>query len=220
MKRIAVLTFLCLLSLDIPAQAAKDGFIPFQGLKELSVSGNIKVVLITGQREGMEFDKGVENPQAVSRIFSKGRLILAKDPGSPDEKKLIIYVYFKTMSKVFTSGNSMLVTLSRIEQYMINIYATGNSTVQLDLNISKLKAELDGQAVVTVRGRGIQETINTDGLSKFVANDFICETAFVRAESDSEVNVYVDKELRTNGSPNIHYIGNPASVDGDNSNRY
>ena len=92
--------------------------------------------------------------------------------------------------------------------------------MQLELLVRRLKAELDGQAVVTLRGRGVQETVNTDGLSKFLAGDFKCETVMARAESDSEILVYVEKELRTNGSENIRYLGNPASVDGDNSSRY
>jgi hypothetical protein len=166
MKKIALLIFLCLLVSDLLPQSVKDSFKPFQGLKELSVSGNIKVVLVKGQREGLEFDKSTKSTASVTTLFTKGRLNLAMDPGTPDENKLIIYVYFKTLNKIFTSGNSMLVSLSRIEQFVINIYATGNSTVQLDLNVNKLKAELDGQAVVTVRGRVSQNLLPMIFLAK------------------------------------------------------
>jgi len=131
-----------------------------------------------------------------------------------------VYVYYSQISKINASGNVTIGSENRIDAQRLTIYASGSAFVSLELKVNNLKADLNGQARVSVRGNCTREVITADGLSKFYGYDLYCMDAVCWGEMDAEIRVHVYRELRTNGHYNIHYIGNPASVDGINSSRY
>lgn len=190
------------------------------GLKEVSASGSFKVVLVQGADEGFSFDGSPDEYANINWTFKRGRLTLRKSTKDTRENIQTVYVYYSRLFKVIASGNATIASQSRIETYLFTIFASGNSFVSLELKVTRLKVDLNGQARVSVKGQCTQETITTDGLSKFYGSDLYCMDAICIARSDSQIKVQVYRELRTNGSRNISYIGNPASVDGINSSIY
>ncbi len=194
------------------------------GLKEINVSGNIKTVLLKGTYEGFVIDsKDIKNT-GVTWSFKKGCLTLKKNSGdgsnpTSTDMNITIYVYFHKLSRITASGLATIVNLSVIEVPYFAVFASGNTFLSLNLKVERLKVDLNGQAKLSVKGNCTQETITTDSFSKYYGGDLYAQDAICDAHGSSSIKVQVYRELRTNGSPNITYIGNPTSVNGENVKR-
>ena len=221
MKKLAAIIVLVLL-MGTPGigQDLMQNLIVMKGLREVSASGSFKVVLIQGYREGIWFEGGIDGSEGIQYKFKRGRVTIRKRTKDMEENIQTVYVYYSQLSKINASGNVIIGSENRIEAQRLTIYASGSAFVSLELKVEYLKADLNGQARVSMRGNCTRQVITADGISKYYGYDLYSMDAVCWGELDAEIRVHVYRELRTNGHYNIHYIGNPASVDGMNSSRY
>tara|TARA_A100000171_G_C2138027_1_gene152018 strand:- start:210 stop:917 length:708 start_codon:yes stop_codon:yes gene_type:complete len=187
--------------------------IPLPNLSVLSISSNIKLVLIKSNESYFAFDKE-EGAHHVNYNYVDNKLTVSKDEEMSDEETLTVYVYFKKIDELIAGGNSVVNSLSRIEQDRFSIYANGNALVDLNLELKTLTVNLSSNARVTVRGRAINEKVSAEGLSLFRGEDLVCQTVILNAQGSSQIYVNADKEIkgRAGTTTSIYYRGDPARI--------
>ncbi len=218
------LVFILLLGvIPVLPSAGQDliqNMIPLKGISEVSASGSFKVILVKGIKEGIWFEGGIEGSKDITYKFKRGRVTIRKKTRDLKEQIQTVFVYYRSIRKIQASGAVIISSEQKIEEDKLYIYASGSAFISLDLKVDYLRADLYGAAKVSVQGQCDREFITADNISIFYGMGLYSMDATCWGELDAEIRVHVYRRLKTNGHWNIHWMGNPASVDGVNSSRY
>ncbi len=94
------------------------------------------------------------------------------------------------------------------------ISSGANTITAVNVNASKLKIKLSGEATLNLSGKANVLQLQTSGMSKINAKNLIAKEVDVKTTGDSKANVYASDaiKIKTSGNSQIVYYGNPGRV--------
>ncbi|MDR6782534.1 hypothetical protein ABIE26_000978 [Pedobacter africanus] len=92
---------------------------------------------------------------------------------------------------------------------------SGASDVRLDLSAAKVSTKVDGVGKIALSGQAGTHDLKIKGTAKVNAFDFIVGVYNIDTEGTgkAEINVLNELKVKTSGSSEIYYKGNPKKVD-------
>lgn len=183
---------------------------------KIKVAGAIKLVLTQDSSYKVQVD-------ADSNIIA---YVKADVSGSELKIKLDYDKYCGTDSIVVRAGIGELKQLDldgavkvagegRIYANDLNLNFSGASDVSLDLSASKVTTKVDGVGKIALTGQAGVHDLKIKGTTKVDAFDFIVGVYNIETEGTGKANINVLNELKvkTSGTSEIYYKGNPKKVD-------
>lgn len=103
----------------------------------------------------------------------------------------------------------------RIYAADVDLSFSGASDVQLDLSAAKVTTKVDGVGKIALSGQAGTHDLKIKGTAKVNAFDFIVGVYNIDTEGTgkAEINVLNELKVKTSGSSEIYYKGNPKKVD-------
>lgn len=183
---------------------------------KIRVDGAIKLILSQDSSYRVQVD-------ADSNIIA---YVKADVSGSELKVKLDYDKYCGTDSIVVRAGIGELKQLEldgavkvvgegRIYANDVNLNFSGASDVSLDLSAAKLTTKIDGVGKLGLSGQAGVHELKIKGTAQVNAFDFIVGVYNIETDGTGKANINVLNELKvkTSGSSEIYYKGNPKKVD-------
>lgn len=128
-----------------------------------------------------------------------------------------ITVYASSLQELKLEGNAKIKmgNDSLFKTTSFTIYADGATKSDLNLDVEKLKAEINGASKLTLDGKATEGKIEVTGASKVNAIGMAFENLDVEANGASKITATVKNNLKAeaNGVSRIEFAGNPKNVD-------
>jgi hypothetical protein len=124
-------------------------------------------------------------------------------------KKLRVYVSFKTLDKLTATGASDVVVDGTLKADKLALSMGGASDFKGTIEANSLDVNLSGASDAVVLGKVSQLTVDANGASDFKGYDLQADNCSVEASGASDIKVTVNKELnaRASGASGVHYKG-------------
>ncbi|WP_315818172.1 head GIN domain-containing protein [Paraflavitalea speifideaquila] len=124
-------------------------------------------------------------------------------------KKLKVYVSFKTLDKLTASGASDVVVTGTIKANELVISMGGASDFKGAVEANVLDIRLSGASDAVVQGKVTTLKIDANGASDFKGFDLLTDNCDAEASGASDIKVTVNKELnaRASGASGVYYKG-------------
>lgn len=190
--------------------------VTLKSFDKIKVDGKIKLILTQDSSYTVQVD-------ADSNIIA---YVKADVSGSELKVKLDYDKYCGTDSIVVRAGIGELKQLDadgavkvvgeeRIYANDVNLEFSGSSDVRLDLSAAKVKTKVDGIGEFVLSGQAGAHELKINGKAKVDAFDFVVGVYDIETDGIGKANINVLNELkvRTSGSSEIYYKGNPKKVD-------
>ncbi len=130
---------------------------------------------------------------------------------------LNITIYANSLQELKLEGNAKIKmgNDSIFKTASFTIYADGATKSELNLEVEKLKAEINGASKLTLDGKATEGKIEVTGASKVNAIGMAFENLNVEANGASKIAATVKNNLKAeaSGVSKIEYAGNPKNVD-------
>nr|WP_226905057.1 head GIN domain-containing protein [Pedobacter schmidteae] len=199
---------------DSGHQASRSATV--KNFDKINVDGAIKLVMTQDSTYKIQVD-------ADSNILA---YVKADVSGSELKIKLDYDHYCGSDSIVVRAGIGELKALKldgsvkvqgegRIYANDVDFAFSGASDVRMDLSAAKVRTKVDGVGKIDLRGQAGSHELKITGMAKVDAFDFVVGMYNIETDGTGKANINVLNELkvRTSGSSEIYYKGNPKKVD-------
>ncbi|AXY76145.1 DUF2807 domain-containing protein [Paraflavitalea soli] len=124
-------------------------------------------------------------------------------------KKLKVYVSFKTLDKLTATGASDVIVSGTLKANELAISMGGASDFKGTIEANVLDVNLSGASDAVVDGKVTTLRVDANGASDFKGFDLQADSCNVEASGASDIKVTVNKELnaRASGASGVHYRG-------------
>ena len=190
--------------------------IAVKNFDEIKVDGAIKLILVQDSSYKVQVD-------ADSNIMA---YVKADVSGSELKIKLDYDKYCGTDSIVVRTGIGELKALDlngtvkvigegQIYARDVDLNISGTSNVQMNLSASKVKTKVNGVGNITLSGQAGVHEVKVHGRAKVEAFDFVVGVYNIEIDGTGKANINVLNELKvkTSGTSEVYYKGNPKKVD-------
>jgi hypothetical protein len=128
---------------------------------------------------------------------------------------IVVHVGVGEFKQLELDGAVNVVGEGRIYANDVNLNFSGASDVSLDLSAAKVITKIDGVGKLDLRGQAGAHDLKIKGTAKVDAFDFIVGVYNIETDGTGKANINVLNELKvkTSGSSEIYYKGNPKKVD-------
>jgi len=184
----------------------------------VETNGSIKLVLKQGpQQLRIVADDNIQeeirtrvNGNTLS-IDSKSNLC---NPGP-----ITVYLSSQGYEGVEASGAVEIVSdgLLRLKDFEIDL--SGSSKVDLNLNAANVSTRSSGASEISIKGQASSHDVDLSGSSSVHALDFVVGKYRIESSgaSESKINVLNELQVRSSGSSDVEYRGNPSKVSNNDS---
>lgn len=223
MKKSALLVFaLPLLFAGCTPKCIEDSGIQITKVVELKsydkidVSGTIKLILTQDSTYNVKI-------QADSNVMGK---IRARVSGNELDLKLengvycgtdsiVVYAGIGELKELKTSGMVRVIGEGPVYVKDLKLDLQGSSDLNLNLSAGKLTTRIDGVGKLTLTGQAGTHELRSSGTARIDAFDFVAGIYDIRIDGIGKANINVlnDLKVRTSGSSEIYYKGNPKNVE-------
>lgn len=214
MKRF-IATFVMFTVLAFNAWAQKTETRSVSGFSKVSVGGGYDVYLKQGDTEEVRLEGSTEAMAKIETTVD-GDVLKIKQKKSKgwnwdNSGKLKIYVTFKSLTAITSSGSSDIMVESKIVAEDFSLVTSGSSDVEMSLEVNTFKMVLSGSSDVKLSGVANAQTIVVSGSGDIDALDLESNEASVRISGSGNVALHVKDVLdgSVSGSGDIHYRGTP-----------
>jgi Putative auto-transporter adhesin, head GIN domain len=183
----------------------------------IKVSGGIDVYLTQGSDEAVAVSASKDKyKEDIKTEVRDGELhIYYKNSDglgiylNGTNKKLRVYVSFKTLEKVTASGASDVVVTGLLEVPVFSLNMSGASDFKGQVKVNSLKVDISGASDVKISGSAADAYIEASGASDAKCYDLVTENCKVSASGASDINITVNKELNVSatGASDVYYKG-------------
>ncbi|MBL0181978.1 MAG: DUF2807 domain-containing protein [Chitinophagaceae bacterium] len=124
-------------------------------------------------------------------------------------KKLKVYVSFKTLEKLNASGACDVMVTGSIEASSLNMVLSGASDFKGAVKVNSLKLDLSGASDVRISGTANTVDIESSGASDVKGYELVTDMCTATASGASDINITVNKEISANasGASDIYFKG-------------
>ena len=130
-------------------------------------------------------------------------------------KGLKVMITVKDLAMIKINGSGDVRSKSLIKTKDLTIDINGSGDVSLELDSEDLKTEINGSGDVVISGECYSMEIDVNGSGDVDASELNtgdCNID-VNGSGDSKVNVTGHLKVEINGSGDVHYLGQPKSID-------
>lgn len=183
---------------------------------QIKVDGAIKLVLKQDSSYSIRIEADSNIMKHIIADVS-GKELKVKLDGSKycGSDSIVVYAGIGELKKMTADGAVKVVGDGRIYGKDVDFKFTGTSDVTLDLSVAKLSTKIDGKGLLTLTGQTGIHDLDTKGTVKINAFDFVAGVYDIDVDGIGKANINVlnDLKVRTSGSSEIYYKGNPRKVD-------
>ncbi|MBO9564219.1 MAG: DUF2807 domain-containing protein [Niastella sp.] len=148
----------------------------------------------------------------IKTVVEEGVLKISYDEDGKwwkGNKKLRVYVSFKTLDKLTAVGASDVVVDGTLKADHLALSMGGASDFKGKIEANSLDVNLSGASDAVVEGKVSTLTVDANGASDFKGFDLVADNCSVEATGASDIKITVNKELnaRASGASGVHYKG-------------
>lgn len=181
--------------------------------KAIKVSGGIDLYLsqsdavalaVSASEERFKDDIKTEVEDGTLKIYYEWDKNL-----SWKNRKLKVYVSFKTLEKLVASGASDVVVTGTIESPSLDLHLSGASDFKGMVKVNTLKIDLSGASDVRISGQAGNVDIESSGASDVKGYELVTDYCNAKASGASDINITVNKELNAtaSGASGVYFKG-------------
>lgn len=180
----------------------------------IKISGGINLYLSQYETESIAVSAAEDKyKNDIKTVVENGVLRIYYDGNNwsgSGNKKLKVYVSFKTLDRLQASGACDVHVAGSITLADLSISMSGASDFKGAVFVNTLSLDLNGASDAKISGTAASVNIELSGASYVKGYDLITETCTVRASGASAVNITVNREMMVtaSGASNIFYKGN------------
>ena len=125
------------------------------------------------------------------------------------DRKLRVYVSFKTLEKINATGACDVVVQGSIAVNSLALQLSGACDFKGMVKVNTLKLDLSGASDVKISGTANTVDIESSGASDVKGYDLVTDICNAKASGASDINITVNKELNANasGASDIYFKG-------------
>ncbi len=179
----------------------------------IKISGGIDLFISQYESESVAVsatsDKFKEN---IKTVVENNTLRIYYDGGNTwvqGNKKLKVYVSFKTLERLDASGSCDVQVSGTINATALSIEMSGASDFKGAVKVENLMIRLSGASDVSISGVATNLSVQSNGASDVKGYDLVTEVCSAKASGASDINITVNKELtvHASGASDIFYKG-------------
>ena len=180
----------------------------------IKVSGGVDIYLSQSDEESLAVSASkAEYKQQLKTVVNNQVLEIFYDGGSgwnTNNKKLKVYISFKTLQKIKASGACDVQVAGSIHVPSLTIECSGASDFKGAVQVQYLKLELSGASDAKISGTATEVVIASSGASDVKGYDLVADVCTAKASGASDINITVNKTLTANasGASDIFFKGN------------
>ncbi|MDI6643773.1 MAG: head GIN domain-containing protein [Methanobacteriaceae archaeon] len=183
------------------------------GFNQISVDGNINVILKQGNAESVEVEAEDNIISNIKTQVTGNKLNIQQEGTSMiwPSKPINVYVTVKDINSIEVSGSSK-VKGTDIDTDDLNLSISGSGTVEIEnLTAKQLKAKISGAGNIELSGVVAKQELTIEGSGDYKARDLKTEDAVVTINGAGNADVNTSKKLEINitGAGNVSYLGSP-----------
>ncbi|TDQ12080.1 head GIN domain-containing protein [Pedobacter metabolipauper] len=182
---------------------------------KIEVLGAMKLILVQDSSYSITISADSNLIGYVKADVSSGRLKLKLDEGKYcGTDSIVIRAGIGELKELKTGGAVKVLSKGRIYASDIDLNFAGTFDAVLDLSAGKMTTRLDGVGKLSLSGQAGSHQLITQGTAEVNAFDFISGVYDIEVAGSAKANINVLNELKvkTEGSSEIYYKGNPKNV--------
>jgi hypothetical protein len=198
-------------------QAQQRNITDFKGV---SVTGDMDVILVPGSSFNVRVEAD-ENLLSYIETEKDGDVLVVaprKGYNLRPETELKIYVTAPIINEVEVVGSGSVVSQGTITaNNKLRTDVSGSGDVKLDVDAPEVAAEITGSGNINLGGNTRKFNAEITGSGDLMSFNLLSETTDVEISGSGNAKVFASKQLgiEINGSGNVDYKGNPASINQD-----
>jgi Putative auto-transporter adhesin, head GIN domain len=203
-----------LLIISYLAQAQNIETRQLAAFSKLDLQGAADVVLIQGGSESAKIEaENVPLDHIYTEVRNQTLFISLKKRKNYENLKLKIYLTFRQLNAISSSGAFNLTTESTIKASDFLVDFSGAGNVDLKINAKNLKLHSSGAGNMEVSGKADFQKIVLSGAGNVQAFDLMSQTSEVELNGVGNVELNVSNQFTAelNGMGSIRYKCNPTS---------
>ncbi|SMC95609.1 head GIN domain-containing protein [Pedobacter africanus] len=190
--------------------------ITLKNFDKIKVEGAIKLVMTqdSSYKVQVEADSNIITYVKADVSGAELRLKLDYDRYCGTDS-IIIHAGIGELKGLQLDGAVKVMGEGRIYAADVDLSFSGASDVRLDLSAAKVTTKVDGVGKIALSGQAGTHDLKIKGTAKVNAFDFIVGVYNIDTEGTgkAEINVLNELKVKTSGSSEIYYKGNPKKVD-------
>ncbi len=223
MKNISLIAlFIPVLLAGCDSKCIEDSGIPVsraqkvKSFDKIKVEGALKLILTQDSSYVVQVDADSNIINYVKADVSGSELKLKLDAGRYcGTDSIVVRAGIGELKDLSLDGAVKVVGEGLIYANDVNLSFSGASDVAMNLNAAKLTTKVDGVGRIALTGQAGVHDLKIKGTAKVDAFDFIVGVYNIETDGTGKANINVLNELKvkTSGSSEIYYKGNPRKVD-------
>lgn len=184
----------------------------------VETSGSIKLVLKQGSQEVRIVADDNIMDEIETRVKGQS-LIIEMDRDVCNNRPVTVYLSAQSYEGVSASGAVEIMSDGLLQVKDFEMELSGSSKVNLNLNASKVTTRSSGSSEIALKGQASNHEVDLSGSSSVKALNFVVGKYRIESSgaSESKINVLSELHVKSSGSSDIEYRGNPAKVSNDES---
>ncbi|MES2828919.1 MAG: head GIN domain-containing protein [Bacteroidota bacterium] len=221
-KLLAIVLFIPVLLAGCSSDCIKDSGnhiakgLTVKPFDKIDVSGAIKLILKQDSTYGIKIEADSNLMEYIKADVSGSELVLKMKKGSYcGEDSVVIYVGIGELKELTGAGAVKIATDGHIYAKDVDLNFAGASEVSLNLNAANVTTRIDGVGKLKLAGQAGSHRLTTTGSAEIDAFNFIAGAydIHVTGTGKANINVLNDLKVKTEGSSEIYYKGNPQNID-------
>ena len=183
---------------------------------KINIEGAIKVVLKQDSTYAIKIEADSNIIEQVKAEVSGSKLSLKlKKESYCGTDSIVIYAGIGELKELEGAGAVNVRTDGLINGKDLTMNFAGASDVALNLSVANLTTKMDGVGKLNLSGQTGTHKLTTTGSSETTAYNFIAGLydIHITGTGKASINVLNDLKVRTDGSSEIYYKGNPKKID-------
>lgn len=183
---------------------------------KIKVDGAIKLILTQDSTYRIQVDADSNIIAYVKADVSGSELKIKLDYDRYcGTDSIVVHAGIGELKDLDLAGAVKVVGDGRIYAGDVDLTFSGASDVSLDLSAAKVTTKVDGVSKIALTGQAGVHDLKIKGTAKVNAFDFVVGVYNIETEGTGKANINVLNELKvkTSGSSEIYYKGNPKKVD-------
>ena len=208
MRQIFSLTLLLMLVIRLHGQEYNQAIEePFEQLK---VVGNIHLILIPSEKQGLEFEAG-QDLEGMN-VESKGGELFLKTKSELNKEPLLRgKLHYRALTHIEVTKGALVLSADTLKADILSLKAETGGKVELRVLADSLSARISQGADVVLYGQTRAQSVNAYTWGNYLSYDLDVVDTFVKAATGAQVKVNASGILDCNvtSKATVGYWGEP-----------
>ena len=184
---------------------------------KLEIAGSVDVTLLASDEKEVVIEVDENLMRYIIIEVWQGTLRVDTDRRLNSSKGVLITIPIKNLSKLSSSGASMISSEGQLVCQDLDISLSGAGKLRLDISATSVEVDVSGATIVDLMGNAKSLAIEMSGAGSLDGSDLKVENCNVQISGVGQVLVNVSETLKADvsGMGKVEYLGSPSSVVGD-----